>query len=258
MERETIYLSTIDPQAQTLARAHGLGLEIAEFCTAWNLEEHWQETEASVRQKLAGIPRRVLHGPYNELFPCAIDPRAREVARLRYRQALAAAVHFGADKVVLHGGYNPWLYYPVWYREQSAQFWREFAQEIPEGITLCLENVLEPEPELLLDIVRAADSPRLGLCLDVGHVNAYSRVPVLTWLERCAPDIQHFHIHNNAGDADTHSGLTEGTIPMEPLLRAVAEKCPEATVTLELPQGEGSVRWLEDHIFTEECTWKRN
>lgn len=139
MERETIYLSTIDPQAQTLARAHGLGLEIAEFCTAWNLEEHWQETEASVRQKLAGIPRRVLHGPYNELFPCAIDPRAREVARLRYRQALAAAVHFGADKVVLHGGYNPWLYYPVWYREQSAQFWREFAQEIPEGITLCLK-----------------------------------------------------------------------------------------------------------------------
>lgn len=258
MERETIYLSTIDPQAQTLARAHGLGLEIAEFCTAWNLEEHWQETEASVRQKLAGIPRRVLHGPYNELFPCAIDPRAREVARLRYRQALAAAVHFGADKVVLHGGYNPWLYYPVWYREQSAQFWREFAREIPEGITLCLENVLEPEPELLLDIVRAADSPRLGLCLDVGHVNAYSHVPVLTWLERCAPDIQHFHIHNNAGDADTHSGLTEGTIPMEPLLRAVAEKCPKATVTLELPQGEGAVRWLEDHIFTEECTWKRN
>ena len=122
MEREKIYISTIDTQAQILARAHGLGLEIAEFCTAWNLEEHWQETEASVRQKLAGIPRRVLHGPYNELFPCAIDPRARELARLRYRQALAAAVHFGADKVVLHGGYNPWLYYPVWYREQSAQF----------------------------------------------------------------------------------------------------------------------------------------
>lgn len=98
----------------------------------------------------------------------------------------------------------------------------------------------------------------MGLCLDVGHVNAYSRVPVLTWLERCAPDIQHFHIHNNAGDADTHSGLTEGTIPMEPLLRAVAEKCPKATVTLELPQGEGAVRWLEDHIFTEKCIWKGN
>ena len=37
MDRNQFYLSTIDPQAQTLARSHGLGLEIAEYCTAWNL-----------------------------------------------------------------------------------------------------------------------------------------------------------------------------------------------------------------------------
>ena len=251
MEREKIYLSTIDPQAQILARAHGLGLEIAEFCTAWNLEEHWQETEASVRQKLAGIPRRVLHGPYNELFPCAIDPRARELARLRYRQALAAAVHFGADKVVLHGGYNPWLYYPVWYREQSAQFWREFAWEIPEGITLCLENVLEPEPELLLDIVRAADSPRLGLCLDVGHVNAYSPVPVSQWIDRYGSRLRHLHMHNNDGSADTHSPVREGTLDIPAIAARAKAVSPEATFTLELPQAAESVRWLTEQLFID-------
>ena len=62
------------------------------------------------------------------------------------------AQRYGADKVILHGGYNPWLYYPVWYQEQSIAFWKEF--DIPEGMTVCLENVLEPEPEMLLQIVR--------------------------------------------------------------------------------------------------------
>lgn len=258
MDRNQFYLSTIDPQAQTLARSHGLGLEIAEYCTAWNLEEHFGETDALVRSKLEGISRRVLHGPYNELFPCAIDPRARELARLRYRQALDAAERYHADKVVIHGGYNPWLYYPVWYKEQSVVFWREFIREIPEGITVCLENVLEEEPDMLLTILKGVDSPKLGLCLDVGHVNAYSRVPVLTWLERCAPYIRHFHIHNNSGGADTHNGLTEGTIPMETLLRAAGQLCRDATVTLELPDGEASVNWLEEFIYTEESIWKRN
>ena len=243
MKREQIYLSTVDPRAGELARELGLGVEIAEYCTAWNMDREYPQTDERLRGALAGNPRRILHGPFNELFPCAIDPEARDLAARRYRQAIALARDYGADKVVIHAGFNPWLYYPVWFREQSAVFWREFLAEEP-GVEIVLENVLEQEPEWMTEILRAVDSPRLRLCLDVGHVNAYSPVDAAEWLRRCAPWISHFHLHNNNGTRDAHDPLFRGSIPMEELLTLAGELCPEATFTLELPDAENSAREL--------------
>ena len=243
MREERFYLSTIDPKAGQLAREYGLGVEIAEFCTAWNMDREFSETDARVRQQLEGNRRRILHGPFNELFPCAIDPEARALAARRYRQAVGLARDYGAEKVVIHAGYNPWIYYPEWFREQSVIFWREFLAEEP-GVEIVLENVLEQEPEWMTEILRAVDSPRLRLCLDVGHVNAYSPVDAAQWLRRCAPWISHFHLHNNNGTRDAHDPLFRGSIPMEELLTLAGELCPEATFTLELPDAENSAREL--------------
>lgn len=242
------YLSTIDENAPVLAKQHGLGLEIAEYCTAWNLDEKFPETDALVRGKIEGISGLTFHAPFNELFPCAIDPKARELAAFRYRQAIHTAKGYGASKVVIHGGYNPRIYYPVWYVEQSIRFWKDFLQEDP-GVEIVLENVLEEEPGMLLDIVRGVDDSRLRLCLDVGHVNAYSKIPVREWVETWAPWLSHLHIHNNDGSWDTHSPLFDGTIPMEALLRRLDTLCPEATAALELTDMESSIKWMEETIW---------
>lgn len=246
MEKERFYISTIDPNAADTAREYGLGLEIAEYCTAWNMDREFPETDAAVREKLEGVSRRVLHGPFNELFPCAIDPRARELAAYRYRQAIGLAKGYGADKVVLHGGYNPRLYYPCWYTEQSILFWKEFLQEDP-GVEIVLENVFEEEPAMLLDIVRGVDHPKLRMCLDVGHVNAYSEIPASEWLKVCAGEVRHFHLHNNDGSGDVHGGLDQGTIPMKELLAMAKELCPAATFTLELMDARPSAVWLTEN-----------
>lgn len=238
------YISTIAADAETVARQYGLGLELAEYCTAYNMDTHFAETDAVVQRKLTGIPDRIFHAPYNELFPCAIDPKAKDLARSRYRQAIALAKSYGAEKIVIHGGYNPKMYYPCWYVEQSIPFWRDFLNTLPDGILICLENVLEEEPGMLLDIVKAVDAPRLRLCLDVGHVNCYSSIPALDWLKICAPYISHFHLHNNSGELDTHQSLHNGSLPMAELLRRAGELCPNATYTLEVTDAEPSVRWL--------------
>lgn len=243
MDRTKLYLSTTAPDASEAAKKYGLGIEIAEYCTAWNMDREFGPTDALVREKLSGIPNRLLHAPFNELFPCAIDPKARELAAYRYRQAIALAKDYGAAKVIIHGGFNPWIYYPVWYVAESVKFWREFLFQDP-GVELVLENVLETEPEMLLDIVNGVDDPRLNLCLDVGHVNAYSKIPVMDWLERWSPRLSHFHIHNNDGSWDTHSPLDMGTIPIRELLERAGELCPDATYTLELMEAEPSIRWL--------------
>lgn len=248
MKKENIYLSTIDDAAAMLAGEYGLGLEIAQYCTAWNMDREFHCVDPLVRESLKGIHRSTLHGPYNELFPCAIDPKARELAAFRYRQAINLAKSYGSSKVILHGGYNPWIYYPVWYVEQSILFWKEFLREDP-GVEIVVENVLETEPQWLLDIVKGVDDPRLKLCLDVGHVNAYSHIPLEEWLKSWTPHIGHFHVHNNDGTRDQHNPLTEGTIPMKELFARIEELCPDATVTLELMDGKSSVQWLEEETI---------
>lgn len=178
MDKTRLYISTTASDAHSVATQNGLGIEIAEYCTAWNMDDKFDEVHPKVLEEIDGIRNRVLHAPFNELFPCAIDKKARALASERYRQAIQLAKSYRAAKVVIHGGYNPWIYYPVWYVEQSVLFWREFLQEDP-GVEIVLENVLEEEPGMLLNIVASIDQPNLRLCLDVGHVNAYAKVPVI-------------------------------------------------------------------------------
>ena len=246
MNKKNVYISTTAPDASQLAKQYGLGVEIAEYCTAWNMDDEFATTDAAVREKLVGIERKVLHAPFNELFPCAIDKKARALAADRYRQAIDLAKTYGATKVVIHGGYNPWIYYPVWYTEQSILFWKEFLKEDP-GVEIVLENVLETDPKWLLDIVKGVDDPRLKLCLDIGHVNAYSQIALNDWLEKWAPYLSHFHIHNNDSSWDTHSPLTEGTIPMKAFLEKASLLCPDATFTLELMEAETSMKWMQEN-----------
>ena len=91
MNREKFYLSTIAPDTPRIAREYGLGLEIAEYCTAWNMDEKFAGVDPVVQKKLEGITRSTLHAPYNELFPCAIDKKARTLAAERYRHAIELA-----------------------------------------------------------------------------------------------------------------------------------------------------------------------
>lgn len=253
MKEKNCFLSTIAPDASLLARKYGLGLEIAEFCTAYRMDAEFAETDRILKENLAGVSERILHGPFNELFPCAIDPRARNLAAQRYDQAAALAEQYAAGKVVFHAGFAPSLYYPCWFVEKSVEFWREFLKIQPQGRVFCLENVMETDPQWLREIVSGVDDPRLGICLDVGHANTYSTIPVLEWLGCLSPWLKHFHIHNNHGDRDSHSGLTDGTIPMAEFLRDASVSCPNATFTLELPENpEKDIIWMiQNHLLEE-------
>ena len=246
MRKERIYLSTIASDAVRVAKEYGVNIEIAEYCTAWNMDEKFAGVDGVVKKKLEGIPGSTLHAPYNELFPCAIDLKARELAASRYRQAIELAKRYGSTKVIIHGGYNPWIYFPVWYVAQSIKFWKEFLEEDP-GVEIVLENVLEAEPGWLLDIVKGVNDPRLRMCLDIGHVNAYSEISVTQWLEISAPYISHFHVHNNDSSRDQHNALNEGTIPMKEFLLRAEKLCPDATFTMELMKDGPSMQWMAEN-----------
>ena len=119
-------------------------------------------------------------------------------------------------------------------------------------MTICLENVMEPEPSFLTEIIRAADDPRLKICLDLGHANTcVSKVPAADWLSACAPYLSHVHLHNNNGDRDLHAALFDGTLDIAALLRQLQMQAPAATCTLELMQAGPSLVWLQEQNLLE-------
>lgn len=264
MKKQQLYLSSIADDAPQTAKDYGLGLELAQFCTAAFLDSPEKAGElfpqdcarylsSSLAACLSSSDRFVLHGPFNELCPAAIDPLVLEITEKRYRQAIDRAVSLGCPKLVLHAGFVPLVYHPEWFVSRSVLVWKRLMREVPETLTVCLENVMEPDETMLLEILRQVDSPQLKLCLDLGHANtAASRKPPVQWLRACAPYLSHVHLHNNDGVRDLHAPLDQGAMDIAGLLGELSALCPRATVTLELGTCRQSVQWLAAQNLLEE------
>ncbi len=245
--RNKLCISTIDNKAGELARKEGLGIELADFCWAMSLEENFEENLTAAKEKIRGIDRVWLHAPFAELSPAAIDPAIREHTAHRYRQTIDCARRLGIRNLVIHSGYIPLVYFPEWFVPESVKFWKAFLQEVPEDMTIALENVMEPDWNITLDISRGVEDPRFGLCLDVGHAGTcVSEKPPLEWIAPMAPYLKHIHLHNNEGDWDLHAPLGVGKIPMDGILETALKLCPEADFALENPDTtEESLQWLQ-------------
>ena len=252
-QRREINLATIDENALQLAEKYDLGIELDQFCTAMYMDmPDFPSWDADVSKYL---PRaRVFHGPFNEICPCAIDPKVRAISMERYNQAFELMWRYGLKKLILHGGYIPMVYYPEWYIEQSILFWKEFLIGKPEDLVLCLENVMEPVPSFLVQIVAGVNNPRCRLCLDTGHANTkrVSTVPITEWVREFSPYLAHLHLHNNDGEWDWHKNLAEGTIQMNDVLDLLDELAPAASITFEnVDDSEKSILWYQNRYKTK-------
>ena len=248
MKKERLFLSTIADDAVQTAREFGLGVELAQFCLAENMDKTPPDVQASLDAALE-VPRRVLHAPFAELCPAAIDPLVRAVTRRRFLQAAALAKRYGAEKMVVHSGFIPLVYYPEWFAPQSAAFWREFLNDV-DGLTLCVENVMETSPDALRQIAEQVNDPRLRICFDVGHAFCQSG-DLAPWLDALAPYSSHVHLHNNHGTFDEHLGLPDGTLDIAALIRQLEALAPQATYTLEVRSARASVEWLLEEGLLE-------
>ena len=248
-----LHLSTIGADAAALARAYGLGIEIADFSYAVNMDTDFPHWEALTHANLTGIDRRVWHGPFNELCPAAVEPLVVDVTRRRLEQAYRLAASFAVGRMVVHSGYVPHIYHQGWFIEQSVAFWRTFLQDKPADFALLLENTLEESPGILRGIVEGVGDPRMLLCLDIGHAGGvFSTTPVMDWVEACAPVLGHVHIHNNYHVEDVHNPPGDGLIDMEAAIERVCELQPEATFTAETEDMQAAVAWFADKGYLKE------
>ena len=171
-------LTYVDRTAE-LVSANGLGIELAEFCISDNMDNSYEDVLPHVLKNCEASPDRTLHAPYNELFPMAIEPLVVEVAYKRYVQTLDYCKRFGAKKMIVHANYTEALYFPNWFIKRHIDFWKRFLAENDLGdVVICVENVQEEDPDLILGILKGVEDPRLRMCLDVGHANLSDTEPI--------------------------------------------------------------------------------
>lgn len=291
MKKRNIFLSTFSYDPVKVIAEYGIGIEFNQFCISqWLDDDAIDETLMKMERQAfrAGLskgkyPRpevpggknpaqeetiwqekkplgdlvdpksAVVHGPFTDLCPAAFDHRFRELARARFDQAAAGMLRLGLDRMVVHTGFIPVIFDPKWHLEHSVEFWRDFIDAQPENFRLYIENVMDDKPYLLLDLVKGIDDPRVRICLDVGHVNAISEIPVGEWIETLGPWISHFHLHNNDGRHDLHAPLLEGTLDMPQVLQQIDAYCAEdATLTVESRDCRGSIGWLLEEMQKQE------
>lgn len=176
--------------------------------------------------------RITVHGPFMDLAPTSPDPAIREVTARRFDQLFTLLPALKPVSLVVHAGYDPRRHFSMvdeWL-ELSLDFFDEMALKAARfGCYLFIENVFEEHPEELLPLIDGLDG-RAGICLDVGHLNAYSPVPLSAWLDTLGPCIGQFHLHDNAGDKDRHLPMGRGTLDFETLFAFIRQTHPILTL----------------------------
>jgi len=182
------------------------------------------ETVARECEKLKknGIRLWSVHAPFgHDANLSAIEKDVRAGALERHREAIQKAKAAGAEVLVVHPGRAG----EGDKRETALSFLVENMEELTglaaeSGLKLALENMLPDhpgdKPHELLSVIKALDSPWVGVCFDTGHAHVCGDMPGA--FEKLKDFIITFHLADNDGTRDLHLQPGYGTIHWEDFL----------------------------------------
>ncbi len=187
------------------------------------------------------VPTRLaVHGPFIGLAYNHNDCLLKTAIRKRLDMTFEMTRALKPDTLVLHTQYRssfPKFEVEKLWAKSVADFWRrEIKRYATCGVRVVLENLEEPDPELMIEISDRVDHECFGLCLDTGHANIFSSLKLSQWVERMGQRLMHIHVHDNKGDVDSHLPVGAGNIDFKDLFNAVRRITPQATVSLEVKE----------------------
>jgi sugar phosphate isomerase/epimerase len=216
-----------------------------------------QDTRADLAY-LASEPRQrlVLDGPYIDLNLGSPEPKARQLAKGKAREALAFAEACSAETVVFLSTFLPFIgldFYERGWIEESLRSWREILAGAPARVRIALCNTFEYNPENLIELVETLDHPGLELAFDVGHCLVWGRLPVVEWYRRIRDRCRIVYLHSNDGQADQHRSIRTGVLAEQNVLPALVDELrSDSLVILKYFEREGveaDIRYLESTMI---------
>lgn len=243
-------------EAVNIASKLNCGIEISRFGRLMDIEDDFEKNKKEYRAILDDFGGEVtLHGFFSNLNIAAKDPLIAQISKKRYYQSLELAAEFGVSVVIFHTCYNNLLkhrQYQQMFFLKNIEFYKEFIKNFEDlGIIATIENVHEPNPEFIRNLVAAINSPNLGTTIDIGHCNLHSQMPPAEWIKEYGIMLKHMHFHNNFKDEDSHSSLLKGTLNIKSVLSTLKELHLYPSVTFEIFEKEDLFESIE--YFNQLC-----
>lgn len=198
-----------------------------------------------IERRLTGRGRSLtVHGPYADINPGAVEEDKRLATVERYRQVFEVSRILRPKNIVLHAGYSDRAFKgdaELWLA-QSMKTWPQFVKEAASiNAVIAAENIFEKAPWTLKMLAKRIDSPNFRLCIDSGHLNVFSNVPMEEWFRELGPFIAEAHLHDNNGRNDDHMPLGKGSIDFPSFFRYLEVYASGPVYTIE-PHGEEALK----------------
>lgn len=221
----------------------GLGVEITLYDTEWLLNLDRTTAVRRLGDELAerGIPVSV-HAPIFDLNPGSLDPVVRKHTRRCWERAIGVSGALGARQINFHTGYMPLLpasTFPGWLA-LSLEIWERVVELAADaGMTMLLENMFEPTPQIQLDLRDQLEPRHVGFTLDVAHAHIYGTVAPESWWPAYDGAIREVHLHDTDGFSDDHLPIGEGALDWKRIFEEIFRWSPDAVKVIEMPVEAG-------------------
>lgn len=194
---------------------------------AWDSERVWQTMKEALGG-YQGVEFWSVHAPYGPLYdPSSSDPEIRRAAVDACAQTLRMIDMVGAGVMIVHPGAN--VDEQVSRKERlglSAETLSEIAEMADaKGVRVAVEPL--PKQEVgntmaeLMAILRAAEHPNLGICLDTNHLFPSSQLPAA--IRSVGDKLISVHVSDHDGSGERHWMPYMGIIDWKAIVNALKE-----------------------------------
>jgi sugar phosphate isomerase/epimerase len=206
------------------------------------------KTHAIILKEFNG--RVIIHGPFLGIRYTYNDYLLRKAVFKRMQMTYKLVKELNPDIIVLHSGFSEEMrsfnLEDLWLNE-TANFWKKEIYKYEKVNTrIVIENIVEDEPSLLMELHDIVGSKFFGLCLDVGHTNIFSNLPIKEWISKMGKRLHYVHLHDNSGKEDEHLPVGRGNINFDDIFNKLKEVIPDVQVSLEVDDNiENNIENLE-------------
>jgi sugar phosphate isomerase/epimerase len=221
------------------AKANRYGIEITCFALPWVLDGDWNALVQSYKRVLKDFHEEVaIHGVFMDIITASRDAKIVQVARERILHDIEIAQQLRAEIITFCSCFNPCIKVPGYvngYRHRQIMFWSEILESVADSsLLLVFENLWEPKPELIRDILEGVNHENFKALLDTGHVNIFSKEPIERWVETLAEHLVYVHLNDNHGVSDNNLVPGEGNIGWDRFFDALKRYGLKPRICLEV------------------------
>ncbi|KKB12260.1 hypothetical protein VE25_08350 [Devosia geojensis] len=208
------HIEAITPDVVDWLNEAGRALEVDDFAREFVLDDP-EAHIAELARRLDGFTGSFgIHGPVPTPSFVVGDPAIQAIVLKRFEQALGICERIGASHMVVHSPFlflgRPYMTYdnkdalPLAIQRAADLIAPVAARAQETGVVLCLENIFDPTPDPMIDLVDLVDSPALRLSLDTGHAAVASTMAPDFWVRTMGDRLAHLHVSDSDGQADRH------------------------------------------------------